>query len=148
MIAKCLPLAIACLCLLGCGKPKQDDPKSVIEPTNQPANKLVEKLRNLPAQKPKPEISGDVIISAPQRKWDSSLPSVVGTIKNVSQRELTFVRIEFGIYDAQGNKVGTTFDQISSIAAGETWKYRATIDGEVGAPKLTKAYCIEGILYP
>ena len=41
------------------------------------------------------------------------------------------IQITFGIYDSDGNKLGTAMDNIAGLGAGETWKFSAIYLGSV-----------------
>lgn len=50
---------------------------------------------------------------------------VNGTIKNVSGKTLSYVEINYAIYDSDGNQIGTAMDNITDLTDGSTWKYSA-----------------------
>ena len=55
--------------------------------------------------------------------WDSE---ITGMLKNVSGRNYDYISIEFGIYDANGSKIGSAYDNLSGLAKGEVWSFKAT----------------------
>ncbi len=52
---------------------------------------------------------------------------IVGTIKNITDSELTYAQISFNLYDKEGNQVGTTSDNIIDLEAHGTWKFKAIV---------------------
>lgn len=61
--------------------------------------------------------------------WESTEYSraLVGTIRNDSDRTINFVSVNFNLLDKDGNKVGTTDDNIASLNPGENWKFKASV---------------------
>jgi hypothetical protein len=69
-------------------------------------------------------------------QWDNSNQFsryLVGSIRNDSNRNITFISIEFELLDDQGNKVGSAEDLINSLSPGETWKFRAMAGPETAS---------------
>ena len=59
---------------------------------------------------------------------------VKGIIKNNTNIDKDYVQISFTLYDADGNNVGTAYDNINNLKAGGTWKFKAmgfVTEGEV-----------------
>lgn len=52
---------------------------------------------------------------------------ITGTVLNKSDRAWGYVSIEFALFDGQGNQVGTAVDNITDLAAGGTWKFKAGV---------------------
>ena len=53
---------------------------------------------------------------------------IVGVVKNTSSVAWTSARIEFSLYDEDGNLVGTTLDYLhSSLPQGGTWKFESYV---------------------
>ena len=52
---------------------------------------------------------------------------IVGAIQNVSDITFPYTSIEFALYDAYGNQIGTTIDSIQYFEAGNTWRFKAMI---------------------
>ena len=48
-----------------------------------------------------------------------------GTVKNNTDKTASYVQIQFNVYDADGNQIGTALDNINNLGAGETWKFKA-----------------------
>ncbi|MCX7715047.1 MAG: zinc ribbon domain-containing protein [Clostridia bacterium] len=51
--------------------------------------------------------------------------SIEGTVKNNRSTAYSYVQITFGIYDKNGNKVGSAMDNVNNLGSGETWKFKA-----------------------
>ena len=69
-------------------------------------------------------------------QWDNSdqfSRYLVGSVRNDSDRNITFVSIEFDLLDASGNKVGSAEDIINSLSPGETWKFKAMAGPETAS---------------
>lgn len=49
--------------------------------------------------------------------------TIDGVIKNVSDKDYSFVSITFALYDKNGNKLEEISDEITGLKAGETWKF-------------------------
>ena len=52
-----------------------------------------------------------------------------GIIKNGKDRAFSYVSVEFSVYDAQGNNLGTASDSMNNLDGGETWKFNASAIG-------------------
>lgn len=52
---------------------------------------------------------------------------VTGVLKNNSEKDKSYLQITFPYTDADGNKLGTAFDNVDTLKAGETWKFKAII---------------------
>lgn len=50
---------------------------------------------------------------------------IEGTVKNNSNKDYSYVQIEFICYDKDGNNIGTAMDNTSNLGAYETWKFKA-----------------------
>ena len=50
---------------------------------------------------------------------------IEGTVKNETDKEYSYVQIEFVCYDADGNNLGTAIDNTNNLLANETWKFKA-----------------------
>ncbi len=52
---------------------------------------------------------------------------IVGTLKNTTGRSYGYVQIEFGLFDDEGNTVGSTLANINNLDADSTWKFEAPV---------------------
>lgn len=69
------------------------------------------------------EISGDV-------EYVSYLGyscELSGILRNKSNYSYSYVSIEFSLYDADGNNLGTALASVNNIGPGETWRFTATL---------------------
>ena len=58
---------------------------------------------------------------------DFGIRYVTGIVTNESSSPYSFVSISVNLYDLDDNQVGSTLDNISNLAAGGTWKWRAVV---------------------
>jgi uncharacterized protein YcfL len=64
---------------------------------------------------------------------------IVGTVKNNSAKEFSYVQVEFNLYDESGAQVGSTLDNTNNLEAYGTWKFDAVCIEEF------KKYKLKGI---
>lgn len=50
---------------------------------------------------------------------------ISGTIKNDTGSDYRYVQVSFSLYDANGINLGTAFDNMNNLGAGETWSFNA-----------------------
>lgn len=50
---------------------------------------------------------------------------VTGSITNTSGKDLSYISVEYKIYDSDNAVIGTAMDNANSIGKGETWKFEA-----------------------
>jgi hypothetical protein len=50
---------------------------------------------------------------------------IVGTVKNQSSKEYSYVQISLSLYDTDGAVIGTAFDNVGGIDPYGTWKFKA-----------------------
>ena len=53
--------------------------------------------------------------------------AVVGKVKNISNTEYVNVFIEFNVYDASKNQVGTLASQVRNLKPGNVWSFSLPI---------------------
>lgn len=58
---------------------------------------------------------------------------ITGVLTNNTDRDVTYLQIEYNIYDADGNQIGSAFDNINNLKAGGTWKFKAYVTEEGAA---------------
>lgn len=51
--------------------------------------------------------------------------SIVGVVKNNTDKTYEYLQITFTLYDADGNVVDTAFTNVNNIKPGQTWKFEA-----------------------
>ncbi len=54
---------------------------------------------------------------------------ISGTVTNNTNKDYSYVQIEFVCYDSQGNNLGTALDNTNNLLGNQTWKYKATFLG-------------------
>lgn len=54
--------------------------------------------------------------------WETE---IIGTIKNNTEKNYSYVSVEFSIYDSSGNNLGTIMTNMNNLDAGETWRFSA-----------------------
>lgn len=52
---------------------------------------------------------------------------IEGTVKNNSSKELSYVQITFALLDSDDAQVGSALDNVNNLAAGTTWKFKASV---------------------
>lgn len=50
---------------------------------------------------------------------------VKGVVENVSNKNFSYASVEFSIYDAEGNNLGTAIANINNLSKGDTWRFEA-----------------------
>jgi hypothetical protein len=62
---------------------------------------------------------------------------IAGRVRNNSLGDFRYVQVEFDLFSATGDKVGTAFANVSGLKRGETWAFRAGIlHGEAASFRL------------
>ena len=51
---------------------------------------------------------------------------ITGTLTNNTDKEKSYIQIEYVLYDADGNQVGNALANTNHLKAGGTWKFEAT----------------------
>lgn len=59
---------------------------------------------------------------------------ITGTLTNNTDRKKEYIQIEYTLYDADGNQVGTALANTNNLKAGGTWKFEAV--GSVAPDKV------------
>lgn len=52
---------------------------------------------------------------------------LVGTVKNNSDKQYSYVQVEFNLYDESGVQVGSTFANVNNLEPYGTWKFEAIV---------------------
>lgn len=53
--------------------------------------------------------------------------TIKGVAVNTSGRDLSYASVEFSVYDASGNNLGTALANINHLGKGDTWRFEATL---------------------
>lgn len=72
------------------------------------------------------EISG-ITMSVEYNQYLGYSAIIKGTAKNVSGKNLSYASVEFSVYDANGNNLGTAIDNINNLTNGDTWVFEANL---------------------
>lgn len=73
---------------------------------------------------------------------DGLVVYITGKLKNNGKNDWTYASVKYALYDSAGNKVGTAADNISGLAAGETWAFKAAITDKSAA-----SYSLDKVTY-
>jgi len=52
---------------------------------------------------------------------------ISGTARNTSDKTLTYVEIDFALYDAKGERIGTTTTNTTNIQPNSSWNFEAYV---------------------
>ena len=52
---------------------------------------------------------------------------VQGTAKSISNKNYSYASVEFSVYDADNNNLGTALANINNLASGDTWQFNAML---------------------
>ena len=50
---------------------------------------------------------------------------IEGKVTNKTDKDFSYVQIEFICYDKEGNNIGTAIDNTNNLLAKQTWKFKA-----------------------
>lgn len=53
--------------------------------------------------------------------------TITGTAENISGKNLSYASVEFSVYDASGNNLGTALANINNLGKGDTWSFEAIL---------------------
>lgn len=57
---------------------------------------------------------------------------IEGVVTNKTDKDYSYVQIEFICYDKDGNNLGTAIDNTNNLLGNQTWKYKAMFMGSDG----------------
>lgn len=60
-------------------------------------------------------------------KGDFGTKRIIGTIKNNSSKEYSYVQVEFNLYDSNDNQVGSALANVNNLEPHGTWKFEAVV---------------------
>jgi len=90
-----------------------------------------------PTSPPYKRCFGDLCLEETHSTTDEyRIQYIVGTIVNTGRWTYSYVQVEINLYDAQGNLVGSTLDNVNNLGPGGRWKFKAVIL-EKGVAKYT-----------
>ena len=76
--------------------------------------------------KPKLTIS-DTHMSVTYNEYLGYSATITGIAENTSGQNLSYASVEFSVYDASGNNLGTALANINNLCEGDTWRFEATL---------------------
>ncbi len=76
--------------------------------------------------KPKLTIS-DTDMSVTYSEYLGYSATITGVAENTSGQNLSYASVEFSVYDASGNNLGTALANINNLGKGDTWRFEATL---------------------
>jgi|LDZS01.1.fsa_nt_gi hypothetical protein len=104
-------LALIAAVVSGCGGGTATTPSgSATKPISQPTEK--------------PELE---VVETNIEKDQFGNRYVVGTVKNNTDKEYSYVQVEINLYDDAGTQVGSTMTNANNLEPGGTWKFKAPI---------------------
>jgi hypothetical protein len=95
--------------------------------TSQQTEKAKTEQRPVEPKKPNLEIIDSKVES------DQFMRYIVGTVKNNSKKQYSYVQVEINLYDESGNQIGSTLDNINNLEPGATWRFKAIVIEEDAA---------------
>lgn len=69
----------------------------------------------------------DLRVSGADWHYEGGAMWIVGTVKNQSGRNYSFVQVEINLYDRSGVLLESTLDNVSNLAAGGSWRFKAPV---------------------
>ncbi len=76
--------------------------------------------------KPKLEVTG-TSLSVEYNEYLGYSATIKGIAKNATNRNYSYASVEFSVYDAAGNNLGTARANINNLSSGDTWRFEATL---------------------
>lgn len=76
-------------------------------------------------QEAEPEPQAKYVISDEEAVVDEFSYKITGILTNNSGRDCSYVQVEYNLYDADGNQIGTALANINNLKDGGTWKFEA-----------------------
>lgn len=52
---------------------------------------------------------------------------ITGTIQNKTNRTFSYAQIEISLFNAAGDRVGSTMDNLNNFSSGSKWKFKAVV---------------------
>lgn len=65
---------------------------------------------------------------------------IIGTVKNNSEKEFSEVKIEFMVFDEEGNQIGIVFSNFYQLKPRGIWKFEIPVTSDVGKAELKGLY--------
>lgn len=67
----------------------------------------------------------DENISIAHNEYIGYTVTVTGTIENTTGKDLSYISVEYKVYDSSNAIIGTALANANNIGKGETWRFRA-----------------------
>lgn len=103
-----------------------DNTKQQVSQPTAPAASTQSKTE--PAQEPAKKSNLEVIESSIQK--DGYISYIVGSVKNNSSKQYSYVQVEINLYDNSGAQVGSTLANANNLEPGAIWKFKAVVTEE------------------
>ena len=53
---------------------------------------------------------------------------IIGQVQNNSEKDYSYIQVEFSIYDYNGALIDCAMDNISNLKSGKVWNFRALVN--------------------
>lgn len=67
------------------------------------------------------------VIEAKAERDEFGAIYIVGTVKNNTKKQYSYVQVEINLYDKNGNQLGSTLDNVNNLEPGGTWRFKAPV---------------------
>ncbi len=114
-----------------------------VKPETYCQNPEREDLKELTDRNPLLTVSEWQLVVNPNSSDKYMNKRIVGSVKNNSDKKVSEVRIEFTVFDEEGNQIGIVFDNLYDLKPGGIWKFEIPVTSDVGKAKLKGLYIPE-----
>lgn len=73
------------------------------------------------------EFKGSPTMQVEYNEYLGYSATITGTVVHNGFETLSYASVEFSIYDANGNNLGTAMDNINNLKPGDTWRFSANL---------------------
>lgn len=88
---------------------------------------LVAIVALIPSEKTsKLEVAG-TSLSVEYNEYLGYSATITGVAKNTTNKNYSYASVEFSVYDANGNNLGTAIANINNLSSGDTWRFEANL---------------------
>lgn len=126
MLGGCLSIIgglVVLLLVLGLAMGSGEEKADFVSTSNQGGEATEAEATSQEEQKEEPQAK--YTISDEEAVVDEFTYKIVGILTNNSGHDCTYVQVEYNLYDADGNQVGTALANINNLKEGGTWKFEA-----------------------
>ena len=71
--------------------------------------------------------SNCLVLESSSVERDAYTSYVVGEVRNRCDRDFDYVQVTISLFDASGNQVGSTLDNVNDLQPNTVWRFRAII---------------------